>query len=100
MIMSQVFGAKAVTAGVSVRQIIKLNNWYIWISLGGVFMLLGGYLYGIKIFNNIWLVTLTSWAALVVAEIVLARFVFKTLPEGTVLIGFVFVLIGFIIANL
>ena len=58
-----------------------------------------GYIYGIKIFNNIWLVTLTSWTALVVAEIILAKFVFQTTPEGTVLLGFLLVLVGFLIAN-
>ena len=81
--------------------IFKFNNWYVWVSIVGVFALLGGYLYGIKVFNNnIWLVTLTSWTALVIAEIIIAKVVFKTAPEGNVLLGFVFVLIGFIVANL
>jgi len=100
MILAQVFGAKMSTAGVSLRQILKLDNWYAWVSIVGVFTVLIGYLYGIKVFNNIWLVTLTSWTALVVAEIILARFVFKTVPEGTVLFGFILVLVGFIVANL
>jgi hypothetical protein len=100
MIVAQVFGAKASTAGSHIGQILKLSNWYFWISLFGVFIVLAGYLYGIKVFNNIWLVTMTSWTALVVAEIILARLVFKTVPEGTVLFGFVLVLIGFVIANL
>ena len=100
MIMAQVFGAKASTAGTNIWQILKLNNWYSLISIVGVFMVLFGYLYGIKISNNIWLVTLTSWTALVVAEIIVARLVFHTMPEGTVLVGFLLVLIGFIIANL
>lgn len=100
MILAQVFGAKASSAGTQLGQILKLNNWYSWASIGGVFIVLAGYLYGIKIFNNIWLVTMTSWTALVIAEIILARLVFKTVPEGTVLIGFTLVLIGFVIANL
>lgn len=100
MILAQIFGAKASTAGSQALQILKLNNWYIWVSFLGIFIVLVGYVLGIKIFNNIWLVTLTSWTALVVAEIILARTVFKTIPEGTVLIGFVLVLIGFIVANI
>ncbi len=100
MILAQVFGAKASTSGVDIWQILKLNGWYSWVSVLGVFMVLVGYLYGIKVFNDIWLVTLTSWTALVVAEIIMAKFVFQTVPEGTVLVGFVLVLIGFIIANI
>ncbi|MBI5733708.1 MAG: hypothetical protein HY973_02070 [Candidatus Kerfeldbacteria bacterium] len=100
MIVAQIFGAKASAAGVSLGQVLKLNNWYSWASIIGVFTVLAGYLYGIRIFNNIWLVTLTSWTALVIAEIILARLVFQTIPQGTVLIGFLLVLNGFIIANL
>lgn len=101
MILAQVFGAKVSASGASIVHIFKFNNWYVWVSIVGVFALLGGYLYGIKVFNNnIWLVTLTSWTALVIAEIIIAKVVFKTAPEGNVLLGFVFVLIGFIVANL
>ena len=100
MILAQVFGAKVSTAGASIVQVLKLNNWYSWVSIVGVFTVLIGYLYGIKVFNNIWLVTLTSWTAVVVSEIILARLVFKTVPEDTVLVGFVLVLIGFVVANL
>jgi len=100
MIAAQIFGAKASTAGSAITQILKLSNWYFWVSFIGVFIVLAGYLYGIKVFNNIWLVVLTSWTALVIAEIILARFVFKTIPEGTVLFGLVLVLAGFVIANL
>ena len=100
MILAQIYGAKASTAGTSVTQILKLNNWYFWVSIAGVFIVLGGYIYGIKILNNIGLVVLTSWTALMVAEVILARTVFKTIPEGTVLVGFVLVLAGFIVANI
>lgn len=100
MIMAQIFGARASNNGASLFDVLKLSNWYSWVSIAGVFMVLGGYLYGIRVFNDIWLVTLTSWASLVVAEIILAKFVFNTVPEGTVLVGFILVLVGFIIANL
>lgn len=100
MIAAQVFGSKASADGVHIWQIFKLNSWYIWVSIVGVFIVLAGYLYGIKVFNNIWLVTMTSWTGLVLAEIILAYIVFKTVPEGTVLIGFILATAGFIIANL
>lgn len=100
MILAQIFGSKASTTGTKIIEIFKLSDWYVWVSIVGVFMVLAGYLYGIKVFNDIWLVTLTSWTALVVAEILLARFVFQTIPEGNVLIGFVLVSIGFIVANI
>jgi flagellar biosynthesis protein FliP len=100
MIAAQVYGSKAVSSGVNFWDVFKPSNWYFWVSIVGVFTVLIGYFYGIKVFNNIWLVTLTSWTALVVAEIILAQMVFKTIPEGNVLIGFVLVLIGFIVSNL
>jgi hypothetical protein len=100
MILAQVFSSKAITKGASFGQILKFNNWYIWVSVIGVFLVLMGYMYGIRISYNIWLVTIISWTALVVAEIIIARLVFQTMPSGPVLYGFMLVLIGFIVANL
>jgi len=100
MIVAQIFGAKASAGGNSLWLILKPSGWYFWATLIGGFIIISGYLYGIKIFNNIWLVTLTSWTALMITEIILARLVFQTIPEGNVLIGFLLVLSGFIIANL
>ena len=100
MILAQIYGAKASGSGSPLMKILSIKSWYLYATLVGAVMVFIGYLYGIKNSGNIWLVTLVSWASLVIAEVVLARLVFKTIPQGTVLIGFILVLAGFIIANL
>ncbi|MBU1039064.1 hypothetical protein KKC17_02430 [Patescibacteria group bacterium] len=101
MILAQVYGAKASSLGQPLVNFFKLNNWYGWVTILGALIVLLGYLYGIKSAGqNIWLVTLTSWTAIIIVEVSLNWFVFGNLPQSNVRLGFILVLIGFILANI
>jgi len=100
IIVAQIFGAKKSLMGASFWEAIKPNQWYMWLSILGTLLILIGYFYGITIFKNIWLVTITSWTALVIAEVGLSWLVFRTIPQGSVLLGLILVLVGFSLASL
>ncbi|MFZ5391130.1 MAG: hypothetical protein ACOZAJ_02535 [Patescibacteria group bacterium] len=101
MIIAQVYGAKSSAAGQPLLSFFKPTNWYGWVTILGALTILFGYLYGIKnTGQNIWLVTLTSWTAIIIVEVTLNWLVFGNLPEANVRLGFLLVLIGFILANL
>jgi len=100
MILAQVFGARASLASSSFWTSLRPDAWYLWVTIAGAISVLSGYFYGITVWRNIWLVTLTSWTAIVLIEIILAWLVFRTPLQGNVLAGFILVLIGFILANL
>lgn len=99
MIASQIWGAQATTKATSFFSNLLPNHWYIWATLLGGLIILTGYFYGITILKNIWLVTITSWTGVVIAEVLFASVVFKSWPSGQVLIGFLLVLTGFTLAN-
>jgi hypothetical protein len=100
MILAQIFGARASGLAEAVWPVLKPTNWYLWATLLGSLSIIIGYLYGITVYKNIWLVTLTSWTVIVIVEVLLAWLVFHTVPQGSVLIGFSLVLICFILANI
>ncbi len=100
MITAQIFGARVSSTEASFLAILKNNAWLGAATLIGAFVVLVGYLYGIKIFHNIWLVTLTSWSAVVITETLLAWTVFHTIPHGWTLVGFTLVLCGFAAAQI
>lgn len=100
MILAQVYGSRASMLNNNFWIALQPKQWYFWVTILGALTILVGYLYGITIFKNIWLVALTSWTAIVIVEVFMSWFVFHTIPSGTVLTGFILVLAGFIIANL
>jgi len=100
MIMAQIFGAKTSLASSSFWAALKPSSWYLWVTLAAAIFILIGYFFGIRVFNNIWLVTLTSWTTIVIVEIAVNWLVFHTMPTGTVLAGFLLVVAGFVIANI
>ncbi len=79
---------------------MSLTNWYLWASVVGSILIIVGYFYGISVVKNIWLVTIVSWGTIVIVEPIISYVVFKTVPQGNILIGFVLVALGFIIANI
>ena len=53
----------------------------------GVLGLSGGYLYGTRYWNDIWIVCAVSTGSIVIVEPVLAYYYFHTVPEPRILIG-------------
>ncbi len=100
MIIAQMYGARASMLTGNYWIALQPKQWYFWVTITGALTILVGYLYGITVFKNIWLVAITSWTAIVIVEVFMSWLVFNTVPSGTVLVGFVLVLVGFIIANL
>ena len=100
MILAQIYGARASLTSSVFWTSLRPDAWYVWATFGGALSVLSGYFYGITVWRNIWLVTLTSWTAIVLIEIILAWLVFRTPLQGSVLAGFILVLIGFVLANL
>jgi hypothetical protein len=94
MIAAQIYGARQSAAGL-LDSVVSLTKWPLYATLVGALLVLSGYLAGIRVFQQIWLVTLTSWTAVVLAEAIIAYSLFGTLPEGRVLVGILLVLVGF-----
>jgi len=67
----------------------------ILIVIAGLCLLIG-YMFGFKVFQNIWTVTVTSLTAILIVEPMLDYIVFRQLPGRGALIGLICGLIGFV----
>lgn len=68
---------------------------FFWITIAGI-PLIAGYAYGMHVLKSIWVVSVTSVTAVLIAEPILVWFVFKEIPTKGSVIGFVCGVIGFV----
>jgi cellulose synthase/poly-beta-1,6-N-acetylglucosamine synthase-like glycosyltransferase len=65
--------------------------------VGGGFLILG-YMFGINNFKNIWIVSVISITSILIIEPVLAYAIFHQLPTRGAALGFIFGILGFVLA--
>jgi hypothetical protein len=73
---------------------IFLKMLVIIVIAGG--FLIAGYMLGLKAFQNIWIVSVTSITSILIMEPILAYTVFQQLPTKGAIIGLILGVLGFI----
>ena len=74
---------------------LRTMAWMLWwITVAG-FFLIPGYMLGMKMFKDIWLVSVVSIVCVLICEPILVWSVFKEVPSLGSILGFVFGMVGF-----
>ena len=71
----------------SFREITKYLLLSIPFFVVSFLLLLTGYIYGVRYYQKIWVITILSWSSIVLVEPVLNYFIFKEVPSGNTLIA-------------
>lgn len=92
-ILAEILGAKKATA--PHRKIVPIFiSMLLVLNLGGVASLIG-YIIGIAILSNIWIIGIVDITSILIIEPVLDYFIFKQFPTKGAAIGFVLGALGF-----
>jgi len=74
-----------------------LLKMFLVFAIGGS-LLIAGYMFGLKAFKNIWIVSVTSITSIVILEPILAYFFLQQVPTTGATIGFILGVIGLFVA--
>jgi len=77
---------------------VFLKTFLLIIIAGG--FLIAGYMLGINVFKNIWVVSVASITAIIIVEPILVWLVFKQTPTIGAIIGFILGVVGLVVATL
>lgn len=77
----------------------KFEHAILYGIIGQLFLIYGYYL-GYKALNNIWIVTVTSIASIIIAEPLIILITMREIPGRNVFIGCALGIIGLIVANI
>jgi len=94
--LGELFAIYAETFGVK-QEMFSSGFWKITLlmTFGGILLILG-YIYGYKAYQNLWVITVVSITTLLIAEPLVIYFFFNQTPTLGALIGFILGIIGLI----
>ena len=67
---------------------------FFWVTVAGIF-LIPAYVWGIRIFKDIWMVSIASIVSILICEPIVIWLLFRETPSLGSLLGFIFGVIGF-----